>query len=249
MLSKIEVGGVNPAIRDLVRKYTEEAIHIFGENLRSIILFGSALEEGFCLRNSNINLILILHAIDAYVLERAFSLVRKGMKKKIVAPLCFTEEHIELSKDSFPMELLEIKEQHLALYGGDPFVAIEVPAAGLRLECEHQVKGMLVRLRQSFLELGPRAKGIDRLLLSSFSSLLPVFRTILRLRRESIPQDKEALIKRISELLCLDSEVFLKLLRHKEKREMIRPEGAVEFFNRYLHELTSLSLKIDHMAI
>lgn len=249
MLSKIDVGRVNPQIRKLVRRYTEEALRLLGANLRSVILFGSALEEGFCLRNSNINLIFILHTIDAYVLERMLPLVRKGIGKKIIAPLCFTEEHIELSKDSFPMELLEIKEQHLVLYGLDPFVNFEATADALRLECEHQVKGMLIRLRQSFLELGRRPKGIDRLLLSSFSSLLPVFRTVLRIRREPVSRDKDTLIKRTSELLCLDSDIFLKLLRRKERKEMIGPTEAVEFFNRYLHELTSLSLKIDHMAI
>jgi len=88
-----------------------------GDNLISVVVFGSVLGKNFVPGKSNINILLIVKQIDVSVLKSCLKLVEKGYKQDFVAPLMFTRQHIESSLDVFPIEFLEISDNHLTIYG------------------------------------------------------------------------------------------------------------------------------------
>ena len=130
---------VNEQAKKLINWYGNELIKIYGKNLISIILYGSVLEGGFNVKRSNINIMLIFQTINVQTLKTGLKLIHKGRKKNIIAPLMFTENHIETSCDTFPMEFIEIKENHQVVYGKDPFVSLNINKENLRLQCEQQI--------------------------------------------------------------------------------------------------------------
>ena len=136
-------------------------------------------------KRSDINLIIMVDKLGMGELRTCLKLIKKGRKKGITAPLFFTAEHIRTSADAFPIEFLEMKEKHIHIYGSDPFSDLIIDPKNLRLQCEQQIKGQLIRLRQSYLEVGLQKRQILGLLITSFTGLLPVLRNTIRLMEPS----------------------------------------------------------------
>ncbi|MEA1926840.1 MAG: hypothetical protein U9N73_01430 [Candidatus Auribacterota bacterium] len=228
-----------------IRPYLEEMIDLLGNNLITAAVYGSAVTGDYSEKSSDINIILVCENVGLPTLKECLKLVSKGIRKRIVAPLFFTRSYIENSVDVFPIEFLNIKENHLLLYGEDILSGITVDLKNLRHQCEEQIKGKLVRIRQAYLEVGLKRKGIEALLKESLSSLIPVFAGLLRLRGIDSPREKEKVFSRLGEEFKLDSQIFITIFRDKKNDEKI---GGVEveiFFGRYLDQLEKLSRVVD----
>ncbi|RKY39343.1 MAG: hypothetical protein DRP75_02470 [Candidatus Omnitrophota bacterium] len=236
-------------VRKRVIAYCHQLISLYQDNLKSIFLYGSVLQsEDFIPKKSNINLGVILYDLQLSELRKALKLVAKGRRKGIVAPLFLTVEHMRTSQDSFPIEFLQMKENYLLLYGEDFLKNLEINRENLRLQCEQQLKGKLIKIRQAYLELGLRKKGIEKLLHNSFSSLLPTFRNLIRLKENKIPPvSKEEIIREMSSLYEVDGETFLLILRDKQGDEKICRIDAHLFLERYLKEIEKLSIAVDRL--
>src|SRR6185436_21110039 len=96
-------------------------------------------------------------------------------------PLFMTQSQIEKSLDTFPIEWLEIQERHLLLEGADVVGNLEVPLTYLRLQCEHELRGKHIQLRQAYLHQHARPADLEKTLSSAASGLATLFRTLLRL--------------------------------------------------------------------
>ena len=151
----------------VLRPYLEKLVELLGDNLITAAVYGSAASGDFSPKSSDFNLLLICRKVDLPTLKKCLKLVAKGRKDRITAPLFLTREHLDTSADVFPMEFLEFKENHLLLYGEDLLPGLQVDLKNLRYQCEEQIKGKLIRIRQTYLEVGLRGKGIEALLKES----------------------------------------------------------------------------------
>ena len=180
-------------------------------------------------------------------LQKSLKLVSKGINKKITAPLFLTRKHIATSTDVFPIEFLEMKENHLLLYGEDLLTPLEINPANIRLFCEEQIKGKLIRIRQAYLEIGLKRKGIEALLKESLASLTPVFRNLIRLKDKIPPVKKEQIYSQLSAEFGLDRNVFLAILRDTKNDEKIDAQDVEVFFARYTAQIQKLAIAVDQL--
>ncbi|MFA5032420.1 MAG: hypothetical protein WC614_05310 [bacterium] len=224
----------------LVEPYIKELIRLSGDNICSIILFGSAATKDFIPRKSNINLLVVCHKIDLPDLKKYHKLVRRGRKRGIVAPLFLTERHIKSSMDVFPIEFLEMKDSHILLHGKDVFDNMAINTENLRLECEEQLKGKLVRLRQSYLEHGVNAKIIA----DSITSFISVFRSLVRLKTRAVKVEKEKAIEELAKLK-IESQVFFTALDIKKGKCKLKRKALEIFFEKYIKEIEKLCIYTD----
>jgi len=231
----------------IIEPYCREMLKLHGDNLDSIIVYGSATGRDYLPRRSNINLLLVFKRLELSDLKKSLKLVAKGRKKRIIAPLFLTDKHMETSSDTFPIEFLEMKENHVLIYGKDVLEGLEISWNNIRLQCEQQLKGKLIRLRQAYLEIGLRKKGVESLLIESFTSLIPTFRNMLRLKKKEVPGEKEKVVKELSSQFKVDEEVFLSILRDKQGDEKIGGMKAEDFLGRYLEEIRKLAIAVDEL--
>jgi ABC-type bacteriocin/lantibiotic exporter with double-glycine peptidase domain len=138
------------------------------------------------------------------------------------------------------MEFLEMQDNRQALYGEDILEHLNVSTEHLRLECEQQLKGKLMRLRQTFLEVGIRTNVITE----SINSLLPIFRTLHRLRGIPVPAKKGQLIASLSGI-GVDTEVFLLALDIKRGKYKLKRKELEPFLTNYIAEIEKLCEWID----
>ncbi len=234
-------------VREIVEPYAKSMLELHGDNLDSIVVYGSSTGKDFIRGKSNINLLLVFKKLDLPDLKQSLKLVAKGRKKGIIAPLFLTETHIKTSTDVFPIEFLEMKENHLTIYGCDLLKDLDISEGNIRLQCEQQLKGKLIRLRQSYLEIGLKRKGIEALLNESLTSLIPVFRNMMRLKGAEIPLAKDEVISKVASEFSVDGNVFLSILRDKSGDEKIGGTEAHEFLGKYLEEIRKLAVAVDKL--
>jgi hypothetical protein len=245
---------VPPDIQPAVIRYSHDMMRIHQNNLRSITVYGSAAGEGYIHKRSNINLILIFDDLPFSVLKSSLKLVAAGRKRRILAPMFFTREHVLSSCDTFPIEFLEIQEKHVTIYGEDIFQKLKIEKSNLRLQCEQEIKGKLIRLRQSYLEMGLAKRQIEHLLSFSLTALMPAFRTIIRLKGALPPPSREKIIQEIATDFQLQAEVFIEVLHIKEgkiggEKLRLNKSDLERIMDDYLHNLHELAKKVDALPV
>ena len=85
-----------------------------------------------------------------------------------------------------------MKKNHRLLYGGDVLKHIDVPMNLHRVQVEHELRTMLVKLRQQFLQTPDDAKAWKAVLAKSHSGVLTLLRhTLMALQKSSDGSPRE----------------------------------------------------------
>jgi len=69
----------------------------------------------------------------------------------ISAPLVMTPRYIQASLDTFPLEFMEIQQAHRTVIGTSHFTELTFEEEHVRLQCEREIKALLIGLRQGLL--------------------------------------------------------------------------------------------------
>ena len=86
-----------------------------------------------------------------------------------------------MSAAVFPLEFLEIQEQHRVLGGRDPFIGFHVKTDRLREAVVQGLTSHVLRLRQRYVEGGGGDEATTILLPLSITSIVPLLRGVQRL--------------------------------------------------------------------
>ncbi len=228
-----------------LKELVERSRELLGDSLKGIILYGSAATGEYVEKYSDLNTMIVLERIDHRVLRGMAPFVTRWCKGGDPPPLLMTREEIETSGDVFPMEFLDIRDYHRVLYGEDPFSGLDIDARNLRLQCEHELKGKIIRLREQFMLVQKKEGELRDLLVQSLSTFTALFRGVLRLFPGDVPMAHRDVIRRISELEEVDLGVLEKVLDLKEGRLEIKGEDLRSLFGDYLTILEKVAVKVD----
>ena len=220
---------------------------IHPDTLVSVFIYGSAAGENYISKVSDINSVFVFSSLDFTTFRNSLKIISSGIFKKITAPLFLTKHYIKSSLDVFPIEFLDMKENHVLLYGEDILSNLEIKGDHIRLFCEQQIKGKLIRIRQAYLEVGLKKKGVELLLKESLNSLIPVFRNLIRLKAKQPPTNKEAIIQQLCQIFKLEESVLLPIYRDSSNDEKIAGQKVVIFLEKYLDQIQKLSLEVDRL--
>ncbi|MGB2662018.1 MAG: hypothetical protein WBD04_06510 [Candidatus Omnitrophota bacterium] len=243
-LEKLPVG-----VKNVLEPYLNEIIQAYDKDIVSIFAYGSVTGPDYNPKTSDINLAIVLKEVSLEKLKPVLKTAKSGMKRKVTAPLFLSPSYIKMSLDTFPMEFMSMKDSRLVLAGDDVLADVEVDKADLRRECEYQLKGKLLTIRQAYLEQGLNRKGLEGLVKNSFRALLPVFQNVLRLRNESLPTGKEEILCQMGEEYDLDVSSFLEILRDKKTDGRIGGKPLEEFLEDFLKQLERLTDIVDGMMV
>lgn len=229
----------------IFEEFTSDYKQIFGDDLISIILYGSAARGEYIPKKSDINFLVILSDDGIERFPEALDTVKKWEKRKVSIPLLLTEKYIENSLDSFPIEFLNLSSHYKVIFGKDVFDGIKLDRNDLRLQVERELKGKLLNLRQAYFQAAKDPKSADLLIKESFGTFLSLFPAILNLKAESISSSSLENIKRTALIFKLDPQVFEKLYRIKQGNEKLKKSESLDFLRKYIKQIRSLALQAD----
>lgn len=221
---------------------------LFSNDLISIILYGSATGGDYRPGKSDINFMIILSENGIEQLERAMKTVTKWQKRNVATPLFLTELYVETSLDVFPIEYLNFQRNHVLVYGKDALKELSFKREFIRLQCEREIKGKLLLLREAFLETAGKGRALKDVISQSIHAFLAIFDALLYLKEKEIPKEKRKVIRTTCEILDLDAGLFEKLLDIREQK--IKPGDAEikTIFQHYLREVRKLSKIVDALG-
>lgn len=242
---------IEPAaeVLEATRQWLEKIRTALGGDLVAAYLTGSVLTQGFDLRHSRVNVLVIARDLDVKALDALRDQLPVTKKPPHFDPLFLTRGQIEKSLDVFPIEWVDIQERHLRIEGEDLFQSLEVPRTYLRLQCEHELRRNQIQLRRAYIGTGSNAAELTRALRASASSFATLFRTLLRLGGETPPADAGRVIERVAEMHRLDAQGLLvaHLVRYSGRRYAL--DEITSLYRRFLAEVDRLVVAIDQMRV
>jgi len=241
------IEGLPDEIQKLLQTYVKDVKGVFGEQLEGMLLYGSAVRGEFLPGRSNLNILLLVSSYDSAVLKRYSALHRHWSKEQIVVPLFLTEEELHTSAAVFPLEFLEIQEQHRVLGGRDPFIGFHVKIDRLRETVVQGVTSHLLRLRQRYVEGGGSDDATTILLPLSITSIVPLLRGVQRLLGRPVLSHSDAVIKDVAEQLKLDLQGLLDALLLKRGQISPGTREVPRLFDRYLQAATMLTRAVAQL--
>lgn len=145
-------------MQDPVNGYISLIRETAGETVKELAFFGAIVAGSFDIARHTARNVLVVAEVDLSMLKRLGthgpSLGRLGVS----APLVMTPRYIEASLDTFPLEFIEIRQAHCTVIGTSHFTELTFEDAHVRLQCEREIKTLLIGLRQGLLA----SAGVDR---------------------------------------------------------------------------------------
>jgi len=242
------IEGLPNDTQKLLQTYVKGVKGQFGEVLEGVLLYGSAIRGEFLPGRSNLNILLLVSSYDSAVLKQYSALHRQWSKEQIVAPLFLTEEELCISAEVFPLEFIEIQEQHRVLEGRDPFIGFHVKTDWLREAVVQGFMSHLLRLRQRYVEGNGTDEATAILLPLSITSLLPLLRGVQRLLDRPVLSSSEALVQDVAAQLKLDLQGLLDILLLKRGQISPGHHEMPRLFDRYLQTATLLTRAVVQLS-
>jgi predicted nucleotidyltransferase len=227
-------------LTDLVSRMKEFA----AENLESMILYGSGARGDFHEGHSDLNVLCVLRSLNARELTRVSPVVHWWCKdQNEPAPLFFTSEELRASADVFSIELLDMQESRRILFGADVIAGIDVPMNLHRVQVEHDLRTLLLRLRQHLLLTGQKESELRTAAAKSSSSALALLRHALIAFGEEPPAAAQEIFKRVAALTGADAEAFGAAYKLRDRHA--HAEDIVRTYGQYLNALSVVISAVD----
>ena len=221
----------------------------YGARLSSVVLYGSAAGGDHIPSRSDYNVLVLLDSLDnSQSFVAASAVARAWREAGNPPPMTMTLEEWRRSSDIFPMEYADILERNRVLHGAPPFEGISVDRGDLRLQLEQQVMGKLLQLRQGALLAGTDGKRQTELVAASLSTMMVLFRAVLRLHGETPTGDNAKTATRVGELAGFDPAPFLRAVRHVHGAEKLSPDQAAQALSGYLGAIERLNRYLDQFG-
>ncbi len=228
-------------------KFVEELKAALGDQLRSVVLYGSAARGDFQRATSDLNVMLVLGELTPANLRALGPALARWRKGGQPPPRLFSEEVIAESADVFPIEFLDIQRSHVLLHGDNPLAGVEVHGVHLRLQCERELREKMMRLREAYAEIHNRPKELARLLTDSYTTFAALFRGCLHLLGEEVPVHNRDVVAEFCRRAELNAAPFEAVDRLK-RGEKGAAEDLKELFARYYDSLTRAVHRVNRFV-
>jgi len=234
---------------EIFQEFTRDYQAIFRDDLKSIILYGSGARGEYIPKKSDLNFLIVLTEGAMDRLREGFPLIRKWRKRRVNIPLFLTEEYITSSLDSFPVEFLNFRDSHVLVFGKDVLGDLSFDKKSIRLQCERELKGKLLLLREAYLDSEGKTRNLGQVSSASLTAFLSLFRALLFLRDREIPHHNDELISTAAKEIGFDENPFMKVLRVREGRVKVRHDEMEAIVEKYLEAVRELWKTVDQLEV
>jgi hypothetical protein len=187
---------IDQSVREAVQQFADILSSLAGGELAGLTVYGLALSKAFDSSRHLLQSVAVMSAVDLQTLRQLASHGPKMARQRIAAPIIMTPQYVQDSRDTFPLELLEIGQQHATLLGEDYFRDLRLESEHLRLQCERELKVLLIGMRQALLASGGDTKRLEHVGERAAETLIRVLRGLLWLEGETGSLEAPQLVAR-----------------------------------------------------
>lgn len=230
---------------DELTEFIEKLAKAHGNNLKSIVLYGKAVEGSQMDDEARKKVLVVLDKITTDDLKSAHTVAEWWREVGNPFPVYFTEQEIADSADVFPIEFIDMSRVRHVVYGQDPFDALQIQTHNLRHQLEYELRGKLIRLRSLYFSASKNPNRLAALMADSLASFVDLFRHVLEIRGAQSPAEKNEVLLKIAEELNLDKRVFARIAQYKKDEEVWLESETNETFSAYLQLIEQVIHAVD----
>ena len=225
--------------------FIEELKTKLGDNLVSVIAFGSKanVEDA----KNNLNLMIVTNTLNAENLYEISKPVQKWVKAKNPIPVIMNKEEWYSSFDVYAIEYSDIKDNYRIIYGEDLVPSIPVNKYFLRLQCESELKSLLLKYKNNFLLNIKSDREMKKVLDHVIKTLLVIFRAVLRLHDRPVPYRAVDIIEFTADYLSFNKIVMSKLAKVKYENDDYTKQELIFIEAELLKDIQNMLKQVDAM--
>jgi hypothetical protein len=219
-----------------------------GDNLASIVLYGSAAAGDHLESRANYNLLIALHRIALDDLRSSQTALRDWQALGQPMPVYLTVEELQRAADVFPIEFLQMEQARKILHGSDPFELVEISRANLRHQTEYELRTKLIQLRRLYVPASVSVEKLSALMSDSLASFAALFRAVLILHEQEPPVSKGDTVGATVRLLGLESAPFETIFELRARTTSTLTEAeASTVFSAYMAQIERVIEAVDRL--
>jgi len=216
-----------------------------GNNVESIILFGSAVSGDFHTGLSNLNMFCVLRDASFPALRALTPAAKWWDGQKQPPPLCMTRHELERTVDVFTIELLDMQRHHRVLHGEDVLKGLQIPMDLHRVQVEYELREKLILLRQHVLLASEDHSRLWDLLQHSAPSVTTLFRHALIALGDAAPATRREAVSALALRVGFDASVVLQVLDVREKKSNPKKIDIRDLAPRYIAAVEKVAAAVD----
>ena len=218
-----------------------------GDELVSVVVYGSAARDDFHENFSDVNLLVVLRELTLATLPALSEVLRWWSRElKLRPPLVMTRQELEESADVFAIELLDIQRAHRTLSGADIVADIAVPMNLHRVQVEHELRTTLLRLRHHLLLAGDNPEELRAVLAKSITSVLTLLRHALTAAGKSVDHNHASVVQGSREVFGIDVAPLQAVLDLRVSSR--QPEDLHGLYHAYMSAIQTVAHELDVRA-
>lgn len=233
---------------ELTTQFVEKLRAAAGENVVSVILYGSAADGEFHPEYSDLNLLCILRDVSFATLQRIADPVDWWRKKKHHPPLVLTPEELKSSAAEFSIEFVDMKQRYRVLYGDDVLQRLDVPMRLHRAQVEYELREKLFLLRQHVLSASKNEPQLWEVMLHSLSSFTTLFRHVLIEMGEAGRKHSRDAANELAAKMNFDPSPFVQLMDVRARKLERKSLRAFDVAAKYLTAIEKATAGVDAMT-
>ncbi len=238
----------NRVVQDALHHLIEDLRETHGDNLASVMLYGSVAAGDAVDARSDYNLVVALNSITPEDLRLAQAPMREWRRLGHSVPVYFTVEELRDSADVFPIEFHQMQKARRVLYGQDPLQSLRISDENLRHQAEYELRSKLTQLRRLYIPASTSAEKLSALMGDSLASFAALFRAVLLLSGHEPPVAKADSVRATVKLLNLDGEPFERIFELREKGvSTLTDTQANNLFSAYMAQIEQVIEAVDQM--
>ncbi|HEX3183294.1 MAG TPA: nucleotidyltransferase domain-containing protein [Pyrinomonadaceae bacterium] len=239
---------VNTQVREALRELVDDLRATHGENLASVVLYGSAAAGDDVEVRSDYNLLIALNRITPEDLRMAQAPMREWQRLGHPLPVYFTVEELSDAADVFPIEFHQMANARVVLHGHDPFEFVQLSTANLRHQTEYELRSKLIQLRRLYIPASVSIEKLCDLMTDSLSSFAALFRAVLLLFGEAAPVGKPDVVRATARLVKLDPSPFERIFQLRNDGNLPSSEKeANDLFAAYMFQIEQVVEAVDEL--
>jgi hypothetical protein len=230
---------------DPIDEFVKRVCEAGGANIKSVILFGSAVAGDFHPGLSNLNTLCVLGDSSFHLLQALTPVVKWWYGKKQPPPLCMTRQELARSTDVFTIELLDMQQHHKVLFGEDSLKDLTIPMHLHRVQVEYELREKLFLLRQHVLVSSDNDSRLWEVLLGSAASFGTLFRHSLIALGDSSQSSKRGAAQALAQRIGIDASAMLQVLDIREHKIDRKKVDVKDLAARYLVLVEKVTAAVD----
>lgn len=240
---------VKTAIQEALSGLVDDLRQTHGDNLASVVLYGSAAAGDDVELRSDYNILIALNRITPEDLRQAQAPMREWQRLGHPLPVYFTVEELSDAADVFPIEFHQMANARVVLYGHDPFEFVKLSDANLRHQTEYELRSKLIQLRRLYIPASVSTEKLWDLMSESLSSFAALFRAVLLLFGHEPPISKPDTVRATAKLFNLDPQPFERIFEFRATDSLPASEtDANDLFGAYLFQIEQVVEAVDELA-